>query len=79
MAEVGDNPQRKLHIGIIMDGNGREIFNWAPGGGNVAMGLRVGCEIAGAKLGLERELEKQGIALHERKESQIDKLTELPA
>ena len=41
MAEVGDNPQRKLHIGIIMDGNGR----WAAARGLPrTLGHRAGME-----------------------------------
>ena len=73
----GKRGQSKIIIKIV-DGDGNEIFNWRPGSGNVALGLRKGCEIAGAKLGLERELKKQGIVLKEREENSFDKLAEVP-
>lgn len=58
----------KIEIRIV-DGNNKPIFTWRAGSGNVALGLRKGCEIAVGKLGLEKELKKQGIEIHE-KESQ---------
>ncbi|MFA5136922.1 MAG: hypothetical protein WC489_06075 [Patescibacteria group bacterium] len=57
----------KIEI-IIRDANNRPIFTWRPGNGNVATGLRKGCEIAIGKLGLEDELRKQGVELHEKEQ-----------
>lgn len=42
----------------------RPIFEWRPGRGNVALGIRKAAEVATAKLG--EDLEKEGVILTEK-------------
>ncbi len=64
----------KIEI-IIRDADNKPIFTWRPGSGNVALGLRKGCEVAIGKLGLEEDLKKQGIEIHDKEMTKEPKET----
>lgn len=55
-----NNGDNKIRI-VMTDKNNRVIFEWRPGRGNVAKGLKKACDVATHKLG--EDLAQEGITI----------------